>query len=155
MTSSYRKTSPAIFRFSYFIFFVMLGLISACAPRFSTHGHQVDAFPLEQLEVGKTTRMDVLDEFGKPSFTGAFNENKLYYVSQHMRQAVAGKSETIEREIYIFSFDENNTLDTIGVRDETTGITVVVLDAVTPTPGDGYGVVEQVFSNLRRRTQEQ
>ena len=71
-----------------------------------------------------------------------------------MRQAAAGKSETVDREIYIFTFGTDGLLAQIDIKDESTGITVITLDAVTPTPGDGYGVVEQVFSNLRRRSQE-
>ena len=154
MTSSYRETSPNILRFSYILLVVLVGCLSACAPRFSTHGHQVDQSPLEQLKINVATKRDVLDQLGKPSFNGAFDENKIYYVSQHMREAVAGKSETIEREIYIFTFGDDGKLSQIEVQDESTGITVVTLDAVTPTPGDGYGVVQQAFSNLRRRAQE-
>jgi len=154
MTSTYRKTASFNEHIRNFAFVSLLVCLAACAPRFSTHGHQVDPFQLEQISIGSSTKVDVLDELGKPSFTGAFDENKLYYVSQHMRQAAAGKSETIEREIYIFSFDESGKLAQIDIKDETTGITVVTLDAVTPTPGDGYGVVEQAFANLRRRSQD-
>ena len=154
MTSNYRKMPPVYLRFSHFVCVSLLIALTACAPRFSSHGHQVDPYQLEQLSIGASTKIDVLDELGKPSFTGAFDEDKLYYVSQHMRQAAAGKSETVDREIYIFTFDTDGLLAQIDIKDESTGITVITLDAVTPTPGDGYGVVEQVFSNLRRRSQE-
>lgn len=154
MTSNYRNMPSVYVRFSFFACMCSLLVLTACAPRFSSHGHQVDPFQLEQFSIGASNKIDVLDELGKPSFTGAFDEDKLYYVSQYMRQAAAGKSETIDREIYIFTFDEAGVLSQIDIKDETTGITVITLDAVTPTPGDGYGVVEQVFSNLRRRSQE-
>lgn len=134
--------------------FFLLGALGACSPKYTTHGHQIDPFELEQLPIGKATTQDVLDVLGRPSFTGAFDDKKLYYVSQNMEEAVAGKPETIERAIYIFDFDADNLLAQIEIKDEKTGITVLTLDAVTPTPGDSFGLIEQVFSNLRRRNQE-
>ena len=39
----------------------------------------------------------------------------------------------------------------IDLIDETSGKTVVYLDEKTPTPGDNFGAIDQVFSNLKRR----
>jgi len=35
--------------------------------------------------------------------------------------------------------------------DEATGKLVLHLDEKTPTPGDNLGVIDQIFSNLKRR----
>jgi hypothetical protein len=34
--------------------------------------------------------------------------------------------------------------------DEKSGLNIAHIDDKTPTPGDTYGVIEQIFSNLRR-----
>ena len=39
----------------------------------------------------------------------------------------------------------------IEVRDETSGKTIAYLDDRSPTPGDTFGVTEQLFSTLRRK----
>ena len=42
-------------------------------------------------------------------------------------------------------------LNAIDLIDETSGRTVLYLDEKTPTPGDNFGALDQVFSNLKRR----
>ena len=132
---------------------VMSGMISGCAPRISSHGHMIDPMELEQIIPGESNRDDVLDILGQPSFAGAFNEDKYYYVSQMMEEPVGGYKTSVKRTIFVMSFDENDVLETINIRDEATGINVITLDAKTPTPGDNFGVIEQIFGNLRRASE--
>ncbi|MDP4925688.1 MAG: outer membrane protein assembly factor BamE, partial [Alphaproteobacteria bacterium] len=88
---------------------------------------------------------------GRPSFEGAFDSRKIYYASQIMEQPVAGINKTKSRVIYAFSFDENNNLQEIDLIDEKSGLNVAHIDSKTPTSGDAFGVIEQIFSNLKRR----
>ncbi|MGC6411828.1 MAG: outer membrane protein assembly factor BamE [Candidatus Puniceispirillaceae bacterium] len=132
---------------------LLAAVMSACAPRLSSHGHMIDPMELEQIVPGESNRDDVLDILGNPSFSGAFNEDKYYYVSQMMEEPVGGYKTSIKRTIFVMSFDENDILQTIDIRDEATGINVITLDAKTPTPGDNFGVLEQIFGNLRRASE--
>lgn len=134
-----------------FLAFSALFLVN-CAPRISSHGHLIDPMELEKIVPGTSTRQDVLTILGRPSFEGAFNEDKIYYLSQIMREPVGGYKEVTDREVYIMSFDKAGLLQSIDIQDERTGIKVITLDSTTPTPGDNFGVLEQVFSNLRRRS---
>ena len=129
---------------------VMFGL-AACEARIASHGHSVDNAELDQIELGVSTRVDVLAGLGQPSFEGSFGANKLYYVSQIMIEPAGGKKTTQSRTVLAFSFDEQDVLTSLDVTDETTGNTVAHLDAKTPTPGDTFGLVDQIFSNLKRR----
>ena len=110
---------------------------------------------LSTIEIGKSKRADVLEALGQPSFEGAFNSQKLYYVSQVMEAPVAGISTTKARTIYALTFDNNNVLQKIDLTDKKSGMVIVHIDEKTPTPGDTYGVLEQVFSNIRRGQSEQ
>ena len=49
------------------------------------------------------------------------------------------------------SLDDTKTVSAIEVRDETSGKTIAYLDERSPTPGDTFGVTEQMFSTLRRK----
>ena len=91
MTSIYSEKHPLSAFFMKAAALLLMLVIASCAPRYTTHGHQIDPFELEQITIGTSTIQDVRDVLGQPSFTGAFNENKLFYVSQHMREPVAGK----------------------------------------------------------------
>ena len=130
--------------------FALLSL-SACGERVSSHGHLIDAYDLEQIVIGETTKQDILLTLGKPSFEGAFDSGKIYYVSQNMVQPAGGRKQTTSREIFTFIFDETQLLDDIIVTDETTGLEIATLKAKTPTPGAELSVINQIFANIRRR----
>ena len=126
------------------------GILGACGERISEHGHAINQIELDTLEIGRTKRANIIEILGRPSFEGAFNDKKLYYVSQVMGTPVAGVNTTKSRTIYTFNFDENDILQSIDLKDKESGIDVVHIDEKTPTPGDTFGVFEQIFSNLRR-----
>ena len=145
------KKTPRVLCFGLLCF----GLIGGCGERISEHGHTITQVELETIKIGKSKRTDVLGRLGQPSFEGAFDSQKLYYVSQIMEAPVAGTTTTKARTIYTFTFDNDNLLQSIQVTDKESGKTVSHIDEKTPTPGNTYGVLEQVFSNIRRGQTEQ
>ena len=133
---------------------ICLGLflgLQGCESQVTSHGNLIEASQLNKLEIGTTRREDVMILFGPASFEGAFNNNRLYYNNQKMEAPIAGRTQTIERELVILIFDANNILEYIEIKDKSTDQEIVKLDAKTPTPGDTLTVVDQLFTNLRRR----
>ena len=128
-----------------------LGFLAGCGERISEHGHIIDQGEMDTIKIGQTNRADIIGMLGRPSFEGAFDSQKIYYASQIMELRVAGIKKTKSRVIYAFSFDTNNTLQNIDLIDEKSGLNVTHIDAKTPTPGDTFGVFEQIFSNIKRR----
>ena len=134
---------------------VPVGLIifslAGCESKTMTHGHSIDKTNLKEIQIGQSTRNDLLESFGKPSFKGAFNSGKIYYVSQYMVEPAGGKKRTETRQIVAFTLNVDDIVTAINFIDETSGKSVVYLDEKTPTPGDNFGAIDQVFSNLKRR----
>jgi outer membrane protein assembly factor BamE (lipoprotein component of BamABCDE complex) len=133
---------------------ICLGLflgLQGCESQVTSHGNLIEASQLNKLEIGTTRREDVMILFGPASFEGAFNNNRLYYNNQKMEAPIAGRTQTIERELVVLIFDVNNILESIEIRDKSTDQEIVKLYAKTPTPGDTLTVVDQLFTNLRRR----
>ena len=128
-----------------------LGFLAGCGERISEHGHVINQAELDTIKIGQTNRADIINLLGQPSFEGAFDSRKIYYASQIMEQPVAGINKTKSRVIYAFSFDANNHLQKIDLIDEKRSLNVAHIDAVTPTPGDTFNAVEQIFLNLKRR----
>ena len=145
------KKTPRVLCFGLLCF----GLIGGCGERISEHGHTITQVELDTIKIGKSKRADVLGRLGQPSFEGAFDSQKLYYVSHIMEAPVAGITTTKARTIYTFTFDNDNLLQSIQITDKESGKTVSHIDEKTPTPGNTYGVLEQVFSNIRRGQTEQ
>jgi len=147
---------PRYIRFALF-FVASLGLaaVGGCGDRISSHGHIINENELKQINIGTTTRADILDMLGQPSFKGAFDTQKLYYSSQVMLQPVASTKQTQKRIVYIFTLDDKNILQSIDLMNKEDGLQIAHIDDKTPTPGDTFGILEQVFSNLKRRKVEE
>ena len=150
MTCQTRQALGAFF-FGLFCY----GLLGGCGERISEHGHTITQIELNNIEIGKSKRADVLEALGQPSFEGAFNSQKIYYVSQVMEAPVAGINTTKTRTIYTFTFDNDNFLQSIHLTDKESGMVIAHIDEKTPTPGDTFGVFEQIFSNIRRGQTEE
>ena len=125
-----------------------LAIFSGCSSKISTHGHTLEKAKLDLLVPGETSLSDILILFGKPSFDGAFGSGKIYYNNQVMETEVAGRSKTVSRTLLILTIDKNGFLQNLEIQLIDDEIEVTKLDAKTPTPGDNYGLVEQIFSNI-------
>lgn len=135
--------------------FGLLGILLtgtvACESSISTHGHSIDEAELAKIELGKSKKSDLIFILGKPSFDGAFGSGKSYYVSQTMEEPVAGINETTSRTIVMFTIDNEDIIRAVDVLDETSGVSIVHINEKTPTPGNSYGAIDQLFKNLKRR----
>ena len=74
-----------------------LALVGACGDRISNHGHIINENELKDINIGTTTRAELLDILGRPSFTGAFNTQKLFYSSLVMVQPIASTKQIKKR----------------------------------------------------------
>ena len=144
------KIPPSIFTLL-LTSFLLLTSLQACESQVTSHGNLIEIGELNKVEIGKTSRNDALLLLGPPSFQGAFDSNRVYYNNQKMEATIAGRTQTIERELIVLSFDDNSILKSIEIRDKTTDKEIVKLEYKTPTPGDTLSVVDQLISNLRRR----
>ena len=133
---------------SCFALIMSLAIFSGCSSKISTHGHTLEKAKLDLLVPGETSLSDILILFGKPSFDGAFGSGKIYYNNQVMETEVAGHSKTVSRTLLILTIDKNEILQNLEIQSIDDDIEVTKLEAKTPTPGDNYGLAEQIFSNI-------
>ncbi len=124
--------------------------LAGCEATIAPHGHAVDATELDQIVPGQTSLFDLTAILGKPSFEGAFDSGKIYYLSEVMVEPPGGRKRASTRTLIVISLEDDIVRD-IEVRDETSGNTIAYLDERSPTPGDNFGVTEQIFSTLRRK----
>ena len=124
--------------------------LAACEATIAPHGHAVDSSELDQIVPGQTSLVDLTAILGKPSFEGAFDSGKIYYLSEVMVEPPGGRKRASTRTLIVISLEDDIVRD-IEVRDESSGKTIAYLDERSPTPGDNFGVTEQIFSTLRRK----
>ena len=123
-------------------------LVAGCESRVHTHGNNIDPLVLAKIEPGKTHMLEVEALFGRPSAHGAFDSGKVYYIAQTMEEPPGGRKETVSRTLVAFSFDDGGVVTAIDITDEESGRSIFHRDEKTPTPGDTYGILEQIFRNV-------
>lgn len=124
-------------------------LLTGCTSTVLSHGNQLDPTALAKVKPGKTRLIEVEALFGRPSIDGVFESGKVYYVTRIMEEKPGGRKQTLERTIIAFSYDDRGVVQAIDITDEETGRNIYHLDTRTPTPGDNYGILEQIFRNVR------
>jgi outer membrane protein assembly factor BamE (lipoprotein component of BamABCDE complex) len=129
---------------------VVIGNLVGCAERHSEHGHVINPTDLETIQIGISNRNDILASLGKPSFEGAFEENRLYYTSQRMIQPIANKKTIDSQIIYIFTLNDKQTLQSIDLKNKEDGTKIAHIDDKTPSPGVAFSLADQFFSNLKK-----
>jgi len=123
----------------------------ACSSVVTSHGNTLDPVKLARIEPGKSRMIEVEALFGRPSVDGAFDSGKAYYIAQIMEEPPGGKKTPINRTIVSFSFNDKGIVTAVDITDEATGRNVFHIDEKTPTPGDTFGILEQIFSNVSKR----
>ena len=68
-----------------------------------------------------------------------------------MIEPPGGRKRASTRTVIIITLDDDETVTNVEIRDENSGNTIAYLDERTPTPGDTFGVADQLFSTLRRK----
>ena len=124
-------------------------LLSGCSSTVLSHGNQLNPITLAKVEPGRTRLIELEALFGRPSANGAFDSGKVYYISQIMEEKPGGRKNVVSRTIVTFTIDENGIVDAMDIDDAATGRRIYHSDARTPTPGDNYGILEQIFRNVR------
>lgn len=125
-------------------------VLGACSPRVDNRGNQIHAEDVTAIEVGKTTRNEVLDTLGSPSSQGKFGTDVWYYVSERTETLAFFAPEVKERQVLAIEFDEAGVVSKVGSLDETQAEVVELAPGETPTAGNKLNFFQQMISNLGR-----
>ena len=124
-------------------------MLAGCEAHIEAHGHIVDRADIERIKPGVATRASIQQILGQPSFEGAFDSGRIYYLGDIMIQPAGGAKRTSSRTLLVLTLDSDDILREIEVRDESTGRQIAYLDEKSPTPGEKLTGIEQIFANLR------
>ena len=135
---------------SFIILAIVILIFVSCAAQETTHGNQIDVIDIDKIQIGTTRKTELTMILGPPSFEGIFASKKLYY-SNVKRQSPLGRQAVINSsDLYAFEFDENDILLNMIKIEKLPG-SVDYEAEKTNAPGVKFGILEQIFFNLRRR----
>ncbi len=122
----------------------------SCAAEETTHGNQIDKIDIDKIQIGFTSKKDLILILGPPSFEGSFESGNIYY-SNVKRQSPLGRKAIINSsELFVFSFDKNDLLLEMKSLQELP-IPIDYESGKTKAPGVSLSILEQIFFNLQRR----
>ena len=132
----------------FFALCTVLLSIYSCTPYKNFHGILISDSDIDNIVVGETNIEYLLQKYGEPSFTGAFNNN-VYYKHETIQISPAGKKEFLSRKILSLEIDENGIIlskNLLGLNDS---LSLIPASGKTLTAGSDFTFFQQVFSNLR------
>lgn len=124
-----------------------ISALNACTPVSSQRGNMVQDFTLQEIQVGQSTKSDVMRTLGSPTTKSPFDENTWYYMGQKKEKRGILDPKVVEERIIVASFNADGVLDTLqDVSPER--IDVPLADSKTPTYGNEASVLQEFFGNL-------
>ena len=90
-----------------FIFLLLFFLIS-CSQNFQNNGLSNKTVKNFNVEIGKTSKKQLISKYGPPIFENLFNNNTLYYVSHNTSYGTFTKRKTNKLLVFEIYLDDNN-----------------------------------------------
>ena len=90
----------------------------------------------------------LINKYGEPTFTGAFNKN-VYYQNETTRILPAGKKEFISRKILALKINDEGVIVKKEILNLDDGILIKPTSGKTETAGSDLTIFQQIFLNLR------
>jgi len=123
---------------------------AACNPITDNLGNRALKENVDQIQVGRTTKNEVVRLFGSPSNVAAFDANTWYYISARQVQYAFLKPKTMEQQVLQIRFDESGVVREVkqlGLEDakETTYV-----GRTTPTRGGEPGFLRSIYDTIMR-----
>ena len=90
-----------------FIFLILFFLIS-CSQNFQNNGLSDKTVKNFNVEIGKTSKKQLISKYGPPIFENLFNNNTIYYVSHNTSYKTFTKRKTNKLYVFEIFLDDNN-----------------------------------------------
>lgn len=132
-----------------FILFLSCGL-SACSPKVDSRGYVSEVKWKEQVIPGKTTKDQIISQFGSPSSKSSFGDEAWYYITQRKETLGFLETDVAKQEVARIVFDASEVASSVEVFNEENSKDFDIAKRTTPTEGHTLGFVEQVLGNIGR-----
>ena len=130
--------------------FALAVAAAACNPISDHLGNRTLKENVEQVQVGRTSKNEVVRLLGSPSNVAAFDPDTWYYISARQVQYAFLKPRTTDQNVLVIRFDGSGIvreMKTLGLQDsqETTYVS-----RTTPTRGGEPGFLRSLYETIMR-----
>lgn len=130
---------------------VALALATAgCTADISVRGNAVNQKKLTQIQPGVQDRGAVRELLGSPTNVATFDNETWYYITQKDQTLAFSKAKPLSREVVAISFNGAGRVTKVKKYSLADGREIKPVDRKTPTPGQEFGIIQQLIGNLGR-----
>jgi outer membrane protein assembly factor BamE (lipoprotein component of BamABCDE complex) len=122
--------------------------ITACSSRIDQRGNLPDPDAIANVEVGHINKQGVQDLLGTPSSVSPFDSDVWYYISERTEKVAFFDPKVLERKVIALRFDEKGIVSEMKVLGLEDSNNVQMVDRRTPTAGNEFGLMRQLFGNI-------
>ena len=130
---------------------IMSFVLTSCSPTIQNNGLSEVKFNEIKIEIGKTSKKDLIRKYGPPIFQSVFNENIIYYVSHKTSYKLLDKLKTEKLLIYEVYLNKKNIVENFQEYSEKDALNIEISDKVTGDDKDAVFILKEILNNMRRK----
>ena len=134
-----------------FFIYIMSFVLTSCSPTIQNNGLSEVKFNKIKIEIGKTSKKDLIRKYGPPIFQSVFNENVIYYVSHKTSYKLLDELKTKKLLIYEIYLNKKNIVKNFQEYSEKDALKVEISDKATGDGKDTIFVLKEILNNMRRK----
>ena len=139
-----------MFYLKIFICFFLF-VLTSCSPTIQNNGLSEIKFNKIKIEIGKTSKKDLIRKYGPPIFQSVFNENVVYYVSHKTSYKLLDELKTEKLLIYEIYLNKKNIVKNFQEYSEKDALKVEISDKATGDGKDTIFIWKEILNNMRRK----
>jgi outer membrane protein assembly factor BamE (lipoprotein component of BamABCDE complex) len=125
-----------------------IGLLGGCMGIKEHRGYVLDKELASAIQVGVDNKQSVEKTLGRPSFTGQFDANDWYYISQDTKRVPMRSQRVMDQDVLHVRFDAAGNVAAVNRTDETLVARISPVDDKTPTLGRQRSFFDELFGNI-------
>lgn len=123
---------------------------AACNPITDNLGNRTLKENVEQIQVGSTSKNEVVRLLGSPSNVAAFDPNTWYYISARQVQYAFLKPRTTDQNVLAIRFDDAGIVREMKRLDLKDAQPTTYVGRTTPTRGGEPGFLRSIYDTIMR-----
>ena len=129
---------------------VFLLILTSCSPNIQNQGLSEVKFNQIKIEIGKTSKKDLINKYGPPVFESVFKKNIIYYLSHKTSYKLLDKIKTKKLLVYEIILGDNNIVKNFKKYSEKDTFNVSVSDKASDKENSIF-IWKELLNNVRRQ----
>ena len=125
-------------------------ILTSCSPTIQNNGISENKLKKIVIEIGKTSKNELIKKYGPPVFEGIFNEKVIYYVSHKTSYKLLDKVKTKKLLIYEISLNDKNIVKNFKKYSEKDSFNISISDRASDYDKDSVFIWKELLNNMRR-----